>query len=209
MLFGTPGSNNDVNIVYNSPLLEDFQDGAFPPCGFSYILNDEEQNIPYFLADGIYINWPIFANFIHVTSSVEEVIYNTKQEGARKKIECAFGSIKKRLATLKNPSRLHIEDAMYKIMSCCLIIHNMNIDSTELITCIEQFDDCAASIVPINQNNMTSHSTDRIPTTGLYNREANFKLRRTLSIECSKETTTNIDDFEVQFCSDDTLEYEQ
>lgn len=116
--FGTPGSNNNVNIVNNSPLLKQFHIGAFPPSEFTYNLNGQQHIIPYFLSNGIYPSWRIFASSIKGPKTASEKQYTAKHESVRKDIERAFGELKKRFGILKSHSRLHPKGSMYNIMYC-------------------------------------------------------------------------------------------
>ncbi|KAD3641202.1 hypothetical protein E3N88_30426 [Mikania micrantha] len=54
--------NNDLNILNSSPLLNDMENdmenGVFPQS--SFFCNDNEYAHGYYLADGIYPEWPIF-----------------------------------------------------------------------------------------------------------------------------------------------------
>lgn len=130
--FGTPSLNNDINVVQNSPLMDAFNQGELSSKGFSYESNDESHAIPYFLADGIYPKYAIFAIAVRELNTAAECKYNKGQERVHKDIECAFGNLKMRFQILKEPSRLHIENTMYQIMYCCIIIHNTIIDSQDV-----------------------------------------------------------------------------
>ena len=50
--FGVAGGNNDLNVLYQSPLFDDKMLGKAPNCSFQ--LNGEEYKHGYYLADGIY-----------------------------------------------------------------------------------------------------------------------------------------------------------
>ena len=88
--FGSPGSVNDSTIVQRSPLITAFAGGDFPPAGFSYSLGGARRSLPYFLADGIYPRWPIFAKTIPHPTTLKAKVYARQQESFRKDIERCF-----------------------------------------------------------------------------------------------------------------------
>ncbi|XP_071741015.1 uncharacterized protein [Rutidosis leptorrhynchoides] len=53
--FGTAGSNNDINVLNQSDLFNDFLAGEAPPCTFT--VNGCTFDKGYYLADGIYPEW--------------------------------------------------------------------------------------------------------------------------------------------------------
>ncbi|XP_021736436.1 uncharacterized protein LOC110702985 [Chenopodium quinoa] len=56
--FGIPGSCNDLNFLYHSPVLDDVLQGRAPPINFT--VNGHQYELSYYLADGIYPRWPTF-----------------------------------------------------------------------------------------------------------------------------------------------------
>ena len=53
--FGLPGSLNDINVLDQSPLFQDIQDGNGPDVNFT--VNGTQYNMGYYLSDGIYPPW--------------------------------------------------------------------------------------------------------------------------------------------------------
>lgn len=51
--FGTPPSENDINVLETSPLLNQIADGSFP-SNVSHLLNGKKREVPYFVCDGVY-----------------------------------------------------------------------------------------------------------------------------------------------------------
>ena len=86
--FGTAGSNNDINVLQRSPLLQADIQGKAPRCPF--VLNNRTYNGGYYLADGIYPKWPIFVKTILYPSDEKEEKYKKVQESARKDVERTF-----------------------------------------------------------------------------------------------------------------------
>jgi len=58
---GSPGSLNDINVLYQSPMNMDVVTRKWPPRGFSFPVNGSTCTLLYFLVDGIY---PRFAFFV-------------------------------------------------------------------------------------------------------------------------------------------------
>ncbi|XP_074271392.1 uncharacterized protein LOC141595329 [Silene latifolia] len=54
--FGVAGSNNDINVLNHSPAFNQFLEGQNPDVQFS--VNGTSYNMGYYLADGIYPEWP-------------------------------------------------------------------------------------------------------------------------------------------------------
>ncbi|OWY91001.1 hypothetical protein PHMEG_00040598 [Phytophthora megakarya] len=60
--FGSPGSLNDINILDQSPIFDNLLRGKAPRV--EYTLNGNKYYMAYFLADGIYPDWPVFLKTI-------------------------------------------------------------------------------------------------------------------------------------------------
>ena len=65
------------------------------------MVNGNQHNIGYFLADGIYPEWAVFVKSIRLPITDKEKLYPQEQEGARKDIERAFGVLQRRFCILK------------------------------------------------------------------------------------------------------------
>jgi hypothetical protein len=83
---GRAGTNNDITVASSSPLFNDILEGEWDPC-FEYVLEGEKRQVPYFLVDGIYPRWTIFAKPYHYPTNVMETTYTKRQEAVRKDIE--------------------------------------------------------------------------------------------------------------------------
>nr|GEV90273.1 hypothetical protein [Tanacetum cinerariifolium] len=101
--FGVAGSNNDINVLYQSPLFNDIKTGRAP-------------EIP-FVANGTV---PEPADDDH-----KRILYKEKQELARKNVKRAFGVLKKKRAVLVNPTRALKKERIVNMMYTCIILHNM------------------------------------------------------------------------------------
>lgn len=160
----------------------------FPPVGFEYCLNSQVNTVPYFLVDGIYPAWRIFANAIKHPTTENEKFYNQRQKSIRKDIERAFGALKKRFGMLQKPCRLQSEDAMYNIMYCCIIIHNMVIDSKDIHNNANMQTLHASSMIECDLNRNVRHDQFYCEETGLYSKVAYEKLRAELVTHCTTYT---------------------
>jgi len=60
--FCAAGSNNDINVLDQSPLFTDVVQGRAPTVQFS--VNGNNYNMGYYLVDGIYPEWAAFAKSI-------------------------------------------------------------------------------------------------------------------------------------------------
>jgi hypothetical protein len=97
--FGVAGSNNDINVLNQSTLfIEELQRRA---PRVQYMVNGNQYNTGYYLADGIYPEWAVFVKSISLPISDKDKLFAQEQEGARKDIERAFGVLKRRWCVLK------------------------------------------------------------------------------------------------------------
>ena len=99
--FGTAGSNNDINVLYQSTLFTEVVQGKAPEVQF--MVNGNEYNLGYYLADGIYPEWAAFVKTIPLPQSKEHKLFAQHQEGARKDVERAFGVLQARFASVREP----------------------------------------------------------------------------------------------------------
>ena len=83
------GSNNDPNVLNNSPLFFDALKGEAPQVQFS--VNGNKYSTGYYLADGIYPEWAAFMKTIPAPQTEKHKLFAKYQEGARKDVERAFG----------------------------------------------------------------------------------------------------------------------
>lgn len=56
--FSVDGGNNDLNVIYQSPLLNDELLGKYKKC--SFVLNEEKYKHGDFIVDEIYPSWETF-----------------------------------------------------------------------------------------------------------------------------------------------------
>ena len=125
--FGYPGSGNDINVLESSTLNNKLSSGEFP-YPTEYKISGVTRTIPYFLSDGIYPRWPIFARPIHQPMNEKEKNYSKVQEEIRKDVERAFGVLQCKWQIIERPSRLWSSHMMHKVMAATIILHNMAVE---------------------------------------------------------------------------------
>ena len=103
--FGEPGSLNDINILDRSSIVGSILAQTFDTKVPPYKLNGTTRDYLYFLVDGIYPPWAIFAKTNPEPIGEEELYYKTRHEHVRKDIERAFGQIVKQFGILDQPLR--------------------------------------------------------------------------------------------------------
>lgn len=94
----------------------------------SYQLNGKTRRQGYFLADGIYPNWPIFVKTVSNPANAKEKLFANYQESARKDVERAFGIMTKVWLILKHPARLWHLNVLSDVIRACIILHNMRVE---------------------------------------------------------------------------------
>ncbi|GJX41752.1 ALP1-like protein isoform X1 [Tanacetum coccineum] len=125
--FRVPRANNDLNVLYGSPLFDDEIADIAPECPF--IVNGHTYRKGYYLADGIYPEWSTFVKTFSVTRDAKTFKFKTVQEAARKDIERAFGVLQGRWGIIRQPARAMQINNLKRIMYCCIILHNMILEN--------------------------------------------------------------------------------
>ncbi|KAL6290830.1 hypothetical protein ACE6H2_008340 [Prunus campanulata] len=77
--FGVAGWNNDINILAHSPLFNDVVNGVSPHI--QYVVNGNEYNLGYYLADGIYPRWVTLVNTISQSDTPKKRLFAKKTRG--------------------------------------------------------------------------------------------------------------------------------
>nr|GEV13112.1 protein ALP1-like [Tanacetum cinerariifolium] len=103
--FSVVGSNNDINVLYQSPLFNDLKTGR--ALEIPFVANDVSYPSGYYLVDGIYPELaPLVKTIPEPTGDDHKrILYKQKKESARKDVEQAFGVLKKKWVVLANPTR--------------------------------------------------------------------------------------------------------
>ncbi|WVZ97408.1 hypothetical protein U9M48_042948 [Paspalum notatum var. saurae] len=94
-------SNNDINVLQKSPVFSSYLNSQSTPVEFE--VNSRTYNMGYYLADGIYPEWPAFVKSIRHPMEKKTQHFSRRQESARKDIERAFGVLRARFAPVRGP----------------------------------------------------------------------------------------------------------
>ncbi|CAL2236770.1 unnamed protein product [Prunus armeniaca] len=97
--FGVAGSQNDLNVLSQSPVFDEVLRGHSPQV--TYQINNTVYSGAYYLADGIY---------------------------PRKDVERCFGILQARWAIIRGAARILDEEVLRSIMMTCIILHNMIVE---------------------------------------------------------------------------------
>jgi hypothetical protein len=124
--FGVAGSNNDINVLNQSPLFIESIKGEAPRVQFS--VNGRQYNTGYYLVDEIYPEWAALVKSIKAPQLEKHKVYASEQEGARKDVERAFGVLQKRFNIVRRPARSWSLKIIRNIMRACVILHNTTVE---------------------------------------------------------------------------------
>ncbi|CAL8169514.1 unnamed protein product [Prunus armeniaca] len=124
--FGVAGSQNDLNVLGQSPVFNDILRGECP--NITYQVNNTVYQNGYYLADGIYLRWTTFVKLIPHPQSQKEKFFAAYQEGYRKDVDRCFGILQARWAIIKGAARLFDKEVLRSIMMTCIIHHNMIVE---------------------------------------------------------------------------------
>ncbi|XP_062700579.1 uncharacterized protein LOC109407066 [Aedes albopictus] len=127
--FGAAGSCNDINILDNSPLLDEIIHNGM--LDLTYEVNGKTRERGYLLGDGIYPDWSCFVKTISHPSNAKEQHFATVQESVRKDVERCFSLLTNTWQITKQPCRLWDLQTMILVMEACIILHNMRIEYNE------------------------------------------------------------------------------
>ncbi|KAI5318471.1 hypothetical protein L3X38_038179 [Prunus dulcis] len=108
--FGVAGSQNDLNVLGQSPVFDEVLRGHSPQV--TYQINNTVYSGAYYLADGIYPRWTTFVKTIPNPQSEKERSFASFQEGYRKDVERCFGILQARWAIIRGAARMLDEDVL-------------------------------------------------------------------------------------------------
>jgi hypothetical protein len=127
-VFGFPGTQNDLIVWDQSPLLKAMENGHFSmfvdPTE-EFIIGGQSFDKFWFLVDGIYPEISRFVKTISAPNSKEEEHFIKWQEGVRKDIERAFGIIQSKFRWLVRPIELWDQEGIERVVIGCIMLHNM------------------------------------------------------------------------------------
>ncbi|GKB44947.1 zinc finger, CCHC-type containing protein [Tanacetum coccineum] len=82
--FGVPGSNNDLNVLYGSPLFDDLLADKAPEASFQ--VNGKAYEKGYYLADEIYPQWSTFIKAFSISRDKKTMKFKRVQERILKEL---------------------------------------------------------------------------------------------------------------------------
>jgi len=140
-------------------------EGRAPPV--RYEVNGNSYDMGYYLTDGIYPKWAAFMQSIILPQTPKDKLFAQFQEAARKDVERAFGVLQARFAIVKKPSLAWSPEILGKIMTACIILHNMIVederDSYEQLVDVNEFlNDRPQNTVGSSNESGLPYSTDSI-----------------------------------------------
>ncbi|CAL2276432.1 unnamed protein product [Prunus armeniaca] len=124
--FGVAGSQNDLNVLGQSPVFNDVLRGHSPQI--MYRINNTVYSGAYYLADRIYPRWTTFMKTIPNPQSEKEKSFAAFQEGYKKDMERCFGVLQAYWAIIKGVARMLDEEVLQSIIMTCIILHNMIVE---------------------------------------------------------------------------------
>uniref|UniRef100_A0A0D3DPJ6 Zinc finger GRF-type domain-containing protein n=1 Tax=Brassica oleracea var. oleracea TaxID=109376 RepID=A0A0D3DPJ6_BRAOL len=94
-----------------------------------YVVNGHMYKLAYYLTDGIHPKWSTFIQSISHPQGPKAELFAKVQEATRKYVERAFGVLQTRFAIVKNPALSLDKEKIGKIMTACIILHNMIVEN--------------------------------------------------------------------------------
>ncbi|XP_071713356.1 uncharacterized protein [Rutidosis leptorrhynchoides] len=129
--FGMAGSNNDINVLNQSPIFDKLKNGTFSSALFE--VNGHEYSKGYYLADGIYPDWATLVKGYSCPTEEPTIKFTRFQASARKDIERAFGVLQGRVHIIRIASRSMSVNRIRRVIECCLILHNMILEDNNFV----------------------------------------------------------------------------
>jgi len=126
---GSPGSLNDINVLYQSPMYMGVVTGKWPPRDFSFTVNGNTRTLLYYLVDGIYPLYSFFVAPYPSPQTPKKRTFNRLQEALRKDVEQLFGILTARFHVMLHPSRMWSVPRMVLKTQTVAILHNMVVEA--------------------------------------------------------------------------------
>lgn len=156
--FGVAGSNNDINVLDQSPIFDDMLMGKAPDAPFQ--VNGNQYRYGYYLTDGIYPPYATLVKAKRLAHRPMDEVFTRRQAAARKDVECAFGVMKSKWHIFLNAARPYHLDNLRYIMYAMIIMHNMVIEDQGRHICPYVPTDPRPILYPVGSNEYRHRSVD-------------------------------------------------
>jgi len=124
MFVGAPGSLNNINVLYQSPLYVDITTGKWPPSSFPFTVNGNTRSLLYYLVDGTYPRFAFLVAPYPKPTTEQQRVFNRLQEAVRKDVERLFGVLTRRFHVMLHPARFFTVPSMVLTAQAVAILHN-------------------------------------------------------------------------------------
>jgi hypothetical protein len=131
---------------FQQPVFDPMTSGRMPPV--HYTINDHAYNFGYYLADGIYPNWPTFVKAIRHPYEEKKIYFTQMQESYRKDIEHTFVVLQARWAVLRGPAYGWDRNRLTEIITACIIMHDMIVEDKGDFAANTNFGESSSAIQP-------------------------------------------------------------
>jgi hypothetical protein len=144
--FDMPGSCNDIDVLQKSPVFSAYLKGQAALVSFT--VNVRTYDMGYYLADGIYPNWPTFVKTVSHPLDMKAAHFAKEQKKVRKDIERTFGVLQYRWAIVRGPAYGWNREQIRDILTVCIIMHNMIIEDEEKLAENSDYDNVGVHATP-------------------------------------------------------------
>ncbi|XP_071726768.1 protein ALP1-like [Rutidosis leptorrhynchoides] len=127
--FRMAGSNNDINVLNQSPVFDKLKNGTTPSATFK--VNGNQYTKGYYLVNGIYPDWATLLKGYAAPTDDPRIKFTRFQASARKDVVRALGVLQGRFHILRLAACTMSSNKMRRVMDCCIILHNMVLEDQE------------------------------------------------------------------------------
>lgn len=119
---------NDLNVVGVSCHFTRVLSGQFPPAVPRYNIGSRIMTWRYYITDGIYQLWRIFAKALGEVGDDKTALYNRNIEAVRKCVERVFGVLYRRFKLLYISCECWTMSKIQVVCKAAVSIHNMIVE---------------------------------------------------------------------------------